>query len=126
LTWVHEYRIIRPLGRGGMAEVYLGERKDGKLAAIKLLLPQFAQDAEIVRRFMLEMKATASLQHPHVIEILDFGETGGQYFLATEYMDSGSLRDLVALAGGHLPPPAVEAIAAMLLMGLSAAHARHI
>jgi tetratricopeptide (TPR) repeat protein len=109
-----------------MAHVYLADRSDGRQAAVKLLLPQYAQDAEIVRRFMLEMKATASLQHPHVIEILDFGEANGQYFLATELMDAGSVRDLIVRSGGKLPPPVAEAIAAMLLMGLSSAHSRNI
>lgn len=123
---LNEYKILRALGRGGMAHVYLGQRPDGRLAALKLLLPQFAHDQEIVRRFLLEMKATASLRHENVVEILDFGDWRGNYYLATEFMDAGSLRDLTHRAGGRLPPPVALGLVTMLLRALGAAHAQNI
>lgn len=123
---IKDFEIVRPLGRGGMAHVYLGRREDGTEAAVKLLLPQFAKDAEILRRFMLEMRAMSSLEHENVVRILEVGEHKGQWFMATELMDAGSMRDLTVQSGGRVAPPVAAALALMLLRGLGAAHAKAI
>lgn len=106
-----------------MAQVFLGQHADGRLVAVKVLLPQFAQDEQIVRRFLLEMRAGSALRGDHVVEIIEFGEVNGRHYLATEFMDAGSLRDLIVRSGGRLPPPVAEAIVVMLLRALSVAHA---
>lgn len=106
-----------------MAQVFLGQRSDGQVAAVKVLLPHFAQNEEIVQRFLREMSAGAALRGDHVVEIIEFGEVNGRHFLATEFMDAGSLRDLVVRSGGRLPPPVAEAIVVMLLRALAVAHA---
>jgi serine/threonine-protein kinase len=90
------YRIIRRLGAGGMAEVWCAEdtQLDRKVA-LKILQPRFAQDHEFVERFRREASAAAGLQHPNVVAVFDRGEYDGTYYIAMEYVEGASLRDLV-------------------------------
>ena len=90
------YRIINRLGSGGMAEVWCAEdtQLDRKVA-LKILQPRFAQDREFVERFRREASAAAGLQHPNVVSVFDRGEFDGTYYIAMEYVEGASLRDLV-------------------------------
>jgi serine/threonine-protein kinase len=91
------YRIIRRLGSGGMAEVWCAEdtQLDRKVA-LKILEPRFAQDHEFVERFRREASAAAGLQHPNVVNVFDRGEYDGTYYIAMEYVEGASLRDLIS------------------------------
>jgi eukaryotic-like serine/threonine-protein kinase len=90
------YRIIRRLGAGGMAEVWCAEDEElDRKIALKILQPRFAQDHEFVERFRREASAAAGLQHPNVVNVFDRGEFNGTYYIAMEYVEGASLRDLI-------------------------------
>jgi outer membrane protein assembly factor BamB/serine/threonine protein kinase len=85
------YRLVRLLGKGGTAEVYLGEHIYlGTQAAIKVLHSQIASDD--VERFRSEARTVAHLMHPHIVRVLDFGVEGTMPFLAMEYASHGTVR----------------------------------
>jgi hypothetical protein len=88
------YRILRPLGVGGMASVYLAvqESLDRKVA-LKIMAPALAANEVFAGRFLKEGRITAQLSHPHLVTVFDFGQQGSTYYLATEFIPGGSLRD---------------------------------
>ena len=94
-----KYILLDLLGIGGMAEVYrakqLGQKGFAKQIVIKKLLPQAAQDKEMVNLFIGEARLAAMLQHENVAAIYDFGEIGGSYFLAMEYLSGVDLNTLM-------------------------------
>ena len=97
------YRIVRKLGSGGMADVYLAEDEElGRRVAIKILNDRHANDESFVERFRREAKNAASLSHPNIVSIYDRGEAEGTYYIAMEYLDGRSLKELV-VARGPLP-----------------------
>jgi beta-lactam-binding protein with PASTA domain/predicted Ser/Thr protein kinase len=104
------YRIMRKLGSGGMADVYLAEDEElGRRVAIKILNDRHANDDSFVERFRREAKNAAGLSHPNIVSIYDRGEAEGTYYIAMEYLDGRSLKELV-VARGPLPiPDAIEA-----------------
>ena len=90
------YRILNRLGSGGMAEVWCAQDTQlGRRVALKILQPRFAQDQELVERFRREASAAAGLQHPNVVNVFDRGEFDGTYYIAMEYVQGASLRDLI-------------------------------
>jgi len=94
------YRLIRPLGRGGMGAVYLAEHaRLRKQVAIKLLPRQHGFDPNWVGRFQREMQAIASLSHPGIITATDAGETNGWHYLVMEYLDGLDLAAIVGRVG---------------------------
>ncbi len=96
------YRVVREIGRGGMASVYLAhDLKHERDVAIKLLHPELAA-ALGGERFLAEIKTTARLQHPHILPLLDSGDAGGQLFYVMPYVAGESLRD--RLDREHLLP----------------------
>jgi serine/threonine protein kinase len=97
------YRIVRKLGSGGMADVYLAEDEElGRRVAIKILNDRHATDESFVERFRREAKNAAGLSHPNIVSIYDRGEAEGTYYIAMEYLDGRSLKELV-VARGPLP-----------------------
>ena len=96
-TMVDErYRLERKIGSGGMADVWLAEDTElDRNVAIKILHDRFAQDSEFVQRFQREAQSAAGLQHPNVVGIFDRGSFRDSYFIAMEYVDGPSLKDLV-------------------------------
>jgi eukaryotic-like serine/threonine-protein kinase len=114
------YRIIRRLGTGGMAEVWCAEDEQlDRKVALKILEPRFAQDQEFVERFRREASAAAGLQHPNVVNVFDRGEFDGTYYIAMEYVEGASLRDLINQG------MSVEAAVAVTRQILSAARFAH-
>jgi beta-lactam-binding protein with PASTA domain/predicted Ser/Thr protein kinase len=90
------YRLDRKIGSGGMADVWLAEDTElDRNVAIKILHDRFAQDKEFVQRFQREAQSAAGLQHPNVVGIFDRGVFRDTYFIAMEYVDGPSLKDLV-------------------------------
>ncbi len=90
------YNLKRKIGSGGMADVWLAEDTElDRDVAIKILHDRFAQDKEFVERFQREAQAAAGLQHPNVVGVFDRGVFRDTYFIAMEYVDGPSLKDLV-------------------------------
>jgi eukaryotic-like serine/threonine-protein kinase len=98
---VGQYRIVRELGAGGMGVVYLGKHEViGRLAAIKLLLAQACQNDEVVTRFFNEARTTASLKHPGLVDVYDFGRLpDGRGYMVMEYLEGQPLSKLLELQG---------------------------
>src|SRR3954453_21295487 len=93
------YTIERELGRGGMATVYLArDRKHDRLVAVKVLRPDLAAVLG-GERFLREIRLTAQLQHPHILNLLDSGEAGGFLFYLMPYIEGESLRERLTKEG---------------------------
>ncbi len=120
------YRIISRLGSGGMAEVYCAQDLQlGRKVALKLLHRRFAQDGEFVERFRREASAAAGLQHAHVVGVYDRGEWDDTYYIAMEYLEGRTLKQIVT-DRGPLPPLAAIDIAIQILKAARFAHRRGI
>src|SRR5213592_1311943 len=118
------YRIMRKLGTGGMANVYLAEDQElGRRVAIKILDDRHASDEQFIERFRREAKNAAGLSHPNIVSIYDRGEAEGTYYIAMEYLDGRSLKELIVSRG---PAPVHVAIdyARQILAAVRFAH-RH-
>ena len=118
------YRIMRKLGAGGMANVYLAEDQElGRRVAIKILNDRHAGDEQFIERFRREAKNAAALSHPNIVSIYDRGEAEGTYYIAMEYLDGRSLKELIVSRG---PAPVNVAIdyVRQILAALRFAH-RH-
>src|SRR5256885_7473009 len=94
------YRIERQLGRGGMGLVYLAEQvRLRRWVALKLIVPELAEDEEFRRRFERESQMAASLDHPNVIPVYEAGEADGALFISMRYVEGSDLRTLIRGAG---------------------------
>jgi beta-lactam-binding protein with PASTA domain/predicted Ser/Thr protein kinase len=90
------YRVLRRIGSGGMADVYCAEDTHlGRRVALKVLHRRFAQDQEFVERFRREAKSAAGLNHPNVVGVFDRGEHEGTYYIAMEFLEGRTLKDIV-------------------------------
>ena len=90
------YEILRKLGTGGMAEVYLAhDRHLDRDVALKVLLSKYAEDEQFIERFRREASAAASLNHPNIVQIYDRGEGEGTYYIAMEYLDGRPLKEII-------------------------------
>src|SRR5688572_30435817 len=115
------YRVVSKLGAGGMGEVY--RARDGRLdrdVALKVLPTDFAKDADRLRRFEQEAKATSALNHPNILTVYDVGEHDGFSFIASELLEGQELRD--RLDDGPIPLRKAIDYAQQIVAGLSAAH----
>jgi beta-lactam-binding protein with PASTA domain/predicted Ser/Thr protein kinase len=118
------YRVVRKLGTGGMANVYLAEDQElGRRVAIKMLDDRHAQDEQFVERFRREAKNAAGLSHPNIVSIYDRGEAEGTYYIAMEYLEGRTLKELL-VARGPTPLPVAIDYARQILAALGFAH-RH-
>jgi beta-lactam-binding protein with PASTA domain/tRNA A-37 threonylcarbamoyl transferase component Bud32 len=118
------YRILRKLGSGGMANVYLAEDEDlGRRVAIKILNDRYANDELFIERFRREAKSAAALSHPNIVSIYDRGEAEGTYYIAMEVIEGRSLKELI-LTRGPLPIGQAIAFTFEILDALRFAH-RH-
>jgi eukaryotic-like serine/threonine-protein kinase len=118
------YTVVRKLGAGGMANVYLAEDQElGRRVAIKILNDRHANDDQFVERFRREAKNAAALSHPNIVSIYDRGEAEGTYYIAMEFIDGRSLKELIVSRG---PAPLTVAVeyARQILSALRFAH-RH-
>ena len=95
-----EFRLIRPLGHGGMAEVYLAEQTSlHRSVAIKVLRPELLTDTTIVKRFEQEAQAAAGLIHPNIVQVYAFGQQDGIHYIAQEYVQGLNLRQFLNRKG---------------------------
>jgi eukaryotic-like serine/threonine-protein kinase len=118
------YRIVRKLGSGGMANVYLAEDEDlGRRVAIKILNDRYANDDLFIERFRREAKSAAALSHPNIVSVYDRGEAEGTYYIAMEVIEGRSLKELI-MTRGPLPIPQALAYSHEMLEALRFAH-RH-
>jgi eukaryotic-like serine/threonine-protein kinase len=126
-----KYELLNKLATGGMAEVYLaratGPMGFEKELVVKRILPHLAADGRFVEMFLAEARLAARLNHPHIVQIFDFGEADGTWYLAMEYIDGLNLRVLSKRArevGVTLPLAACARIIASVCEGLAYAHER--
>jgi class 3 adenylate cyclase len=116
------YRIVSPLGKGGMGEVYSAEDlKLGQTVALKFLPKSLAQNAEALTRFTREVRLARQVSHPNVCRVFDIGEADGQTFLTMELVDGEDLASLIRRIG-RVPPDKALEIARHVCAGLAAAH----
>ncbi|HEX4526263.1 MAG TPA: Stk1 family PASTA domain-containing Ser/Thr kinase [Gaiellaceae bacterium] len=118
------YRIQRKLGAGGMADVYLAEDQElGRRVAIKILNGRHANDDQFIERFRREAKNAAALNHPNIVSIYDRGEAEETYYIAMEFLDGRTLKELIVSRGAAPINVAIE-YARQILSALRFAH-RH-
>src|SRR5437016_10866543 len=118
------YRLLRLLGRGGFAEVYLGQHIYlNNQAALKVL--QIILNDEDIERFAKEARTLASLNHPHIVRVLDFAVEDGTPFLVMEYAASGTLRHRHP-KGSHLATETVVSYVRQIASALQYAHDQHL
>jgi beta-lactam-binding protein with PASTA domain/predicted Ser/Thr protein kinase len=116
------YRVMRKLGSGGMADVYLAEDEElGRRVAIKILNDRHANDEQFVERFRREAKNAAGLSHPNIVSIYDRGEAEGTYYIAMEFLDGRSLKELL-IARGPMPIDNAVSYTRQILNALRFAH----
>src|ERR1700722_399469 len=118
------YRVVRRLGTGGMAEVFLAEDQQlGRKVALKLLHRRFAEDPGFVERFRREAQSAAGLQHQNVVSVYDRGEFEDTYYIAMEYLPGRSLKQLIRDEAPLDPIRAID-IAVQILKAARFAHRR--
>ncbi|KIX14834.1 hypothetical protein X474_06730 [Dethiosulfatarculus sandiegensis] len=121
-----KYRLLRLLGKGGMAEVYLAEHEllESK-TAVKVLPEEFARDQEMVGRFLREARSAAGLRHPNIVRIHDVGQEEGVNYFAMDYVDGRSLTEMIASSGG-LEEKEIIRLSGQVLSALGEAHKKGI
>ena len=120
------YQIIKSIGEGGMANVYLAldtilERN----VAVKVLRGDLANDEKFVRRFQREALSASSLNHLNIVEVYDVGEDSGKYFIVMEYVEGKTLKELIKKRGSLTLPEVID-IMSQLTEGLASAHDAYI
>lgn len=120
------YQIIKTLGEGGMANVYLAHDTIlDRNVAVKVLRGDLANDEKFVRRFQREALSASSLSHPNIVEMYDVGEDDGQYYIVMEYVDGMTLKQVLKKRG-HLSVTEVVDIMLQVTDGMAHAHDAYI
>src|ERR671933_131619 len=116
------YVVLRKLGAGGMADVYLAEDQElGRRLALKMLNDRHASDEQFVERFRREAQSAAGLNHPNIVSIYDRGDAEGTYYISMEYLDGRTLKELL-VRNGPTPIPIAIDYARQILSALAFAH----
>jgi tRNA A-37 threonylcarbamoyl transferase component Bud32 len=120
-----DFELLQELGRGGMGIVYKARQtKLGRVVALKMILAGAHAESAEQARFRGEAEAIARLQHPHIVQVFEFGDLDGMPFFALEYCDGGSLAE--RLRGATLPPRDAAAVVETLARALQAAHEQNV
>ncbi len=120
------YEIIRSIGEGGMANVYLAyDTILNRNVAVKILRGDLANDEKFVRRFQREAISASSLNHPNIVEMYDVGEDSGKYFIVMEYLEGETLKTLIKRRGALTLSEVID-IMLQLTSGLACAHESYI
>ena len=122
----NRYKIVKSIGEGGMANVYLAwdtilERD----VAVKILRGDLADDEKFIRRFQREANSASSLRHPNIVEMYDVGEDSGKYFIVMEYVDGKTLKNLIKKRGTLNLTESID-IMMQLTSGIACAHDSYI
>jgi serine/threonine protein kinase len=127
--WLGRHELLMPIGRGGMATVWVARRRterrqDDRIVAIKAILADLAQEEEFVNMFLDEGRLVQSIRHPNVVELYEVGQEAGLMYMAMEWVEGDSLHTLIAEAGKRrpIPPEMAVRIVADAAAGLHAAH----
>jgi serine/threonine protein kinase/tetratricopeptide (TPR) repeat protein len=124
-TTISHYRILEKLGAGGMGVVYKAQDiRLGRFVALKFLPDNYADGHQLRDRFQREARAASALNHPSICTIYDIGEADGRVFMAMEYLDGVTLKDLAVV--GPMELNRLVDIAVQVLDGLEAAHAQNV
>lgn len=119
------YKILSPIGAGGMGEVYLAQDiKLDRNVAIKILKEKFAKHESNLRRFIREAKAASALNHPNILVIHEISETEGTHYIVSEYIEGITLRERFEKSPMQLPE--ILGITIQIASALTAAHGAHI
>src|SRR5579862_5917191 len=119
------YRVVAPLGEGGMAAVYKAYQPSvDRHVALKILSRYYTTDPEFLTRFTHEAKIVAQLQHPHILSVFDFGESDGYTYLVMPFVNGGTLASL--LQGKPVSMNATLKIAGQICAALDYAHSKGI
>ena len=117
-----KYKIVKLIGTGGMANVYLATDMDtGVKVAIKVLKPEFSADEEFIRRFDTEAKAVSSLNHANIVKVFGVGHEGNFRYIVQEYVDGITVKELIN-QNGHLDWKVAVPIVIQVGMALEYAH----
>ena len=121
-TKMGAHTILRLIGKGGIGSVYLAKNEaNGKLEALKMLLPELTESTEMRERFEREISNSKYLKHPNIVKLLDYGKSNGIWYFTMEYCKGGSLNDLIMRDGMPSPAKACR-IVLQVLDGLDYAH----
>lgn len=120
---IPNYQMIRVLGQGGMGSVMLARAvADGRLVAVKTLLPEVAVSDQSLKRFLREIEVASSLRHPNIVSYIEHGTHNGIVYLVTEYVPGQDASKLAKQRGGRLPWQQVVKIIEQTLAALDFAH----
>ena len=120
------YELQEPIGRGGMATIYRAvDLRMGRTVAVKILREVYSSDPKFVTRFQREARAASALQHPNIVQVFDYGQSGDSYYIAMEFIEGADLRRYLKKHGLLSNERAIE-IAHDVALGLGAAHKRGI
>ena len=120
------YQVIKTIGEGGMANVYLAEDTIlNRKVAVKVLRGDLAQDEKFIRRFQREALSASKLVHPNIVEVYDVGEYNGNYYIVMEYINGITLKNLIKKRGALTLPEVID-IMSQLLSGIMCAHDSYI
>lgn len=120
------YEILKSIGEGGMANVYLAHDKIlDRDVAIKVLRGDLENNEKFIRRFQREAKSVSDLSHPNIVEVYDVGEEDGQHYIVMEYIDGKTLKQLIQKRGALTVTEVID-IMAQLTDGLAQAHDAYI
>ena len=120
------YQLLDPIGKGGMATIYRGrDTQIDRVVAIKVLEDAYSTDPKFVARFQREAKAASVLQHPNIVQVYDYGQTDGNYYIVMELVEGTDLRRYLR-SRGVLDVDRAVIIAHDVALGLGAAHRRRI
>ncbi len=121
---LNQFSIVEHLGTGGVGEVYKAlDRRLNRLVALKLLRKELSTDDKYIDKLEEEARITASINHPHVVKVFSFDQDDGQYYIAMELVDKGSLDDLMQLQN-RVAEMQVLQVGRQVASGLQAAHDR--
>ena len=120
------YEIVSKIGTGGMADVYKAmDHKLNRFVAVKVLKPEFREDATFVKKFRSEAQAAAGLTHPNIVNVFDVGDDEGVYYIVMELIEGITLKEYLSKKG-KLSVKEATSIAIQVSMGLEAAHSHGI
>src|SRR5262249_50694860 len=124
---VGNYRVLAKLGQGGMGEVYMAEhRRIPRRVAIKLLLPELSANQSVVERFFAEARATAMINHPNIVEVIDCDLHQDRAFIVMTLLEGESLGARLRAQGPFTDFAQVAEVAGQIAEGVGAAHAKGI